>query len=68
MDATQTGNVNLQRVSSPGAAAVPSGTATSLGTTSTGHPALSADAVPVTESSMARQSSGSQVQKRAARR
>ena len=31
----------------------PRGTSTSLGTTNTGQPALSADAVPVTESSMA---------------
>src|SRR5262249_22918653 len=36
----------------------PCGTSTSLGTTKTGQPALSADAVPVTESSIAKQHSG----------
>src|SRR6185312_7917942 len=36
----------------------PRGAATSLGTTNTGHPAPSAAAVPVTESSMARHTSG----------
>ena len=42
----------------------PTGTATSLGTTNTGHPAPSAAAVPVTESSMARQTIRRQIQQR----
>ena len=39
----------------------------SLGTTSTGHPALSAAAVPVTESSIARHADGSSPSNAAAR-
>ncbi|SHT37687.1 Uncharacterised protein [Mycobacteroides abscessus subsp. abscessus] len=46
----------------------PAGTSTWLGTTRTAHPAASAAAAPVTESSMARQSRGSTPSSAAARR
>ena len=42
----------------------PRGTATSLGTTNTGHPAPSAAAVPVTESSIARHAAGGKSEQR----